>query len=153
VVVAIAALVVAASAFAYWTTTGAGGGPATVSSPQAVTLTAGTPSAQLYPGGQADVAVDVSNPNSIPVHLGSLSLDGASGTGGFDVDAGHSGCDPAVLSFTTQTNGGAGWTVPPKVAATNGLLALDLSSALAMSTAAAGACQGASLHLHLTVGS
>jgi hypothetical protein len=150
---ALAALALAASALAYWTTTGSGSSSATVTDAQAVTLTVGTPTAQLYPGAAADVAVDVSNPNPFPVRVMSLSLDAAGGTGGFDVDAGHAGCDPSVLSFTSQTNGAAGWTIPPKVGATNGVAAVDLSGALEMSTAAANACQGASFLVHLSVGS
>lgn len=149
---AVSALVLAGGAVAYWTTTGAGDTPAGVGATGAITLTAGTPAAQLYPGGAADVAVEISNPNAAAVRVVSLSLDSAAGTGGFEVDAGHSGCDPSVLSFTTQTNGGDGWTVPPKVGATDGMLAVDLPSALTMSTAAANACQGASFLVHLNVG-
>jgi hypothetical protein len=152
VVIGAVALIAAASALAYWTTIGAGGASGSAADAQPVTLTVGTPTAQLYPGGESDVAVDVSNPNAFTVHVGSLSLDTAEATGGFAVDAGHPGCDPAVLSFTAQTNGGAGWSVPPKVGATPGLLAVDLSDALAMDASAASACQGASFVVHLDVG-
>lgn len=147
-----AVLVAAATALAYWTTIGSGAASGAAANTQAVTLTVGIPTAQLYPGAQADMAVDVSNPNPVPVHLGALSLDTGSGTGGFDVDAGHSGCDLSVLSFTTQTNGAAGWSVPAKVGATNGVLTLDLSDAVVMGAGAADACQGASFHVHLNVG-
>jgi hypothetical protein len=151
VVVAVA-LVAAASALAYWTTAGSGAASGAAANAQAVTLSAGTPTAQLYPGGQADVAVDISNPNPFPVPLGSLTLNTGSGTGGFDVDAGHTGCDLSVLSFTTQTNGGAGWSLPARVGATNGVLVLDLSAAVAMGAGAADACQGASFRVHLNAG-
>jgi hypothetical protein len=150
VTIALAALVLSAAAFAYWTTTGAGAASATGAGPLAVTLSVGVPSAELYPGGAADVAVHVSNPNVFAVRLVSVSLDSGHGTGGFDVDAGHPGCDPSVLSFTTQTDG---WTVPPRVGAANGSLALDLPGALAMGASAADACQGASFVVHLNVGS
>jgi hypothetical protein len=153
VTLALTALVLAASALAYWTTTGSGATSTSVPAAQAVTLTPGTATAQLYPGGTSDVAVDVTNPNTTAVRVVSLSLDTAAGTGGFDVDGGHAGCDPAVVSFTTQTNGAAGWTIPAKVGATAGVAALDLSGALAMSSNAANACQGASFLVHLSVGS
>lgn len=152
VAVGATALIVAASAIAYWTTVGSGAAAGSAADAQSVTLTAGTPTAELYPGGHADVAVAVSNPNPFPVHLGSLSLDTGQGTGGFDVDAGHQGCDPAVLGFTTQTNSGAGWSVPPKVGAVAGVLAVDLPNAVAMGASAANACQGASFAVHLAVG-
>jgi len=149
----VASLVLVAAALAYWTTTGSGTAPGTTPTVQALTLSAATPSAELHPGGTSDVAVSVSNPNPLPVRLVSLSLDTAQAIGGFGIDAGHSGCDLATLGFTTQTNGGAGWTVPPKVGATNGTLAVDLTGALSMSMTASDACQGASFIVHLTAGS
>jgi hypothetical protein len=56
------------------------------------------------------------------------------------------------LSFATQTDGGAGWTVPGKVGNTNGTLAVSLTNALAMSLGAANACQGATTTVYLTAG-
>jgi hypothetical protein len=94
----------------------------------------------------------VANPNRSPVRIGSLSLNTSQGTGGFAVDAGHAGCSVAVLSFTTQTNLGTGWTVPGKVGAVNGSLSITLTAALAMSTAAANACQGATFTVFLAAG-
>jgi hypothetical protein len=145
-------LVGAGAATAYWTGIGSGSGSAATPTILAVTLTAGSPSAELYPGGTADVAITVSNPNAIALRLGSLSLDTGQGTGGFGVDGAHTGCDLSTLSFTTQSNAGAGWTIPPKVGATNGTLALDLPSAMGMGATAANACQGASFVAHLIVG-
>jgi hypothetical protein len=153
VALAVTALVVTASALAYWTTIGLGAAPTAAADAQALTLGAATPSGQLYPGASADVAVDVFNPNASAVHLGSLSLDSAHGTAGFEVDAGHAGCDPSLLSFTTQTNGAAGWSVPAKVGTTNGVLNVDLSNAMAMGASASNACQGASFLVHLNIGS
>lgn len=88
------------------------------------------------------------------MHINSLSLDPSAGTGGFDVDSGHSACDLSALSTTPQTNGGAGWTVPPRAAGTGGVpvdgtLAIDLTDALAMSTGASNACQSATFTVHL----
>ena len=64
------------------------------------------------------------------------------------MDGGHSGCGLAPLSFTTQTNGGAGWTVPG-----SGSLPVTLTDALSMGTGAANACQGATFTVYLTVAS
>ena len=58
--------------------------------------------------------------------------------------AAHSGCVLATLSFTTQTNGGAGWTVAGGQA-----LAVTLANALSMTTCAANACQGATFTVYL----
>jgi hypothetical protein len=140
---------VAGVTYAYWSGAGGGAGSGTTGTTVAVTLSPGTPVADLYPGGRANVAVTASNPNTSPVQIGSLELDPGQGTGGFAVDAGHTGCALAALSFTTQTNGGAGWNVPAKVGAVNGTLSITLSNALAMAAAAANACQGASISIYL----
>lgn len=152
VAVVVGTMIAAASALAYWTTAGTGTGAGTTASVQTITLSPGTPTAGLYPGGQSDVALTVDNPNAVSLKIGSLSLSTAQGTGGFAVDSGHATCSTAALSFTTQTNGGAGWSVPPKVGSTDGSLSIDLGSAVAMSTSAGGACQGASFTVYLTAG-
>jgi len=136
-------------AYAHWSASGSGAGSGTTGTNLAVTLSPGTPAANLYPGGSADVVLSVSNSNPSPVYIGSLALDTSQGTGGYDVDAGHPGCVVTTLSFTTQTNGGAGWTVPAKVGAVNGALPVTLSDALAMGADAANACQGASSTVYL----
>jgi hypothetical protein len=136
-------------AWAYLASTGSGSQSGSVSATvRPVTLSVGTPSAHLYPGGTADVALRASNPNSASVHLGSLALDTSQGTGGFAVDPAHSACSVSALQFTTQSNGGSGWTVPA-----GGNLAIDLTGAISMSSAAANACQGASFTVYLKGGS
>jgi hypothetical protein len=139
---------VAGAAFAYWATSGSGSAAATTSGTAALTLSPGTPTAELYPGGQAAVVTTVANSNVAAVRIGSLALDPTQGTGGFTVDAAHPGCAVSTLGFTTQTNGGMGWTVPG-----NGSLPLTLAGALSMSTSAANACQGATFTVYLKVAS
>jgi hypothetical protein len=75
------------------------------------------------------------------------SLDTTQGTAGFAVDGAHAGCGLASLTFTTQTNGGAGWTIPA-----GGSSALSLANSLSMNANAANACQGASFTVYLKVG-
>jgi hypothetical protein len=157
VVALLVALAVAAGAAAYFTSTGSGSGSASVGSTQAVTITAGTPTSALYPGGSADVAATISNPNSTAVHLHSLALDTSQGGGtGFDVDTTHknAGCTvaAAALGYTTQTNGGGDFVVPAKVGNTNGSLPVDLANAISMGAGAANACQGATFTVYLKVG-
>lgn len=148
----ILALLAGGAAFAYWSGSGSGAGSATAGTNVAVTLSPGAPSADLRPGGAANVLLSVANPNTSPVSIGSLALDTGQGTGGFAVDGAHSGCDVSTLSFTTQTNGGAGWTVPAKVGAVDGTLAITLASALAMHASSADACQGATFTVYLAAG-
>ena len=142
------AVLATGTASAYWRASGTGTGSGAASTTLAVDLTPATPSGALYPGGQTAVALTVTNANLFAVRLSSLALDTARGTGGFAVDAGHSACATATLSYTTQTNG-TGWTVPAKVGITNGVLPITLTNALAMSVSAANACQGASLTVYL----
>ncbi len=94
------------------------------------------------------MVLTVTNPNAAQIRVGSLALDTSQGTGGFAVDGAHSACGLATLSFTTQTNGGAGWTVPG-----SGALPVTLTNALSMGNGAANACQGAAFTVYLKVAS
>lgn len=147
VVAAVAALAVTGAAAAHWTGSGGGAGAASSGATQPVTLSPATPVAQLYPGGRSSVRLTVTNPNPAPVRVDALGLDATQGTGGFAVDAGHAQCGLSSLSITTDTNGGAGWTIPG-----GGAVTLTLADALAMHPSAANACQGATFTVHLRVG-
>ena len=134
---------------AYWTTAGSGSASASVTNPDPVTLAPGSATGFLYPGTSADVSLTIANPNPFSVNVPSLVLDAGQGPGGFGVDSGHSGCGLSALSYTTQTNGGAGWTVPANATS----WPLDLANAVSLSTAAATDCQGATFNVFLAVGS
>ena len=64
--------------------------------------------------------------------------------GGFVVDAGHVFCLPAVLGFTTQTNGGVGWTISATSTAP-----LHLNNAVTMAIGGPNACQDADFGVYL----
>lgn len=151
-VAATIAVGISAGAFGYWKAAGSGSATTVLESPDQLTLGPATPQAQLTPGGDAGVAAIATNTNPYFVEIDSLVLDTAAGTGGFDVDAGHSGCGLSVLHLAPQDNGGSGWRAPPRVAATDGTLTIDLSGALTMDADAANACQGASFTIHLKAG-
>jgi hypothetical protein len=137
-------------ALGYWS---GGASTATTSvklaQPLAVVLSPGVAGADLSPGVSGDVSMVVSNPNPNVVHVGSFVADGGSA---ITVDGAHGGCDVSALTFTTQTNGGVGWSVPPALGASDGTLTVDLVGSLAMSAAAANACQGAQFVVPLDVG-
>jgi hypothetical protein len=149
---AAASLAFAGIAAAHWSGTGSGSATGTTQTPLAITLSPAAPASTLYPGGTAAVALTATNPNDFAIRIGALSLDTTQGAGGFAVDGGHAACDLGALSFTTQTNGGSGWTVPAKVGGVNGSLAVTLAGSLAMSPTAANACQGASFTVYLVAG-
>ena len=140
------------AAVAFWSSSGSGPGTAATGTALPLAVTAGAATAGLHPGGTSAVALVLSNPNTFPAQVPSLVLDTTQGTAGFAVDAAHSGCALGTLSFTTQTNGGAGWSLPPRVGAVNGSLAITLTNALAMSTGAVNACQGATFTIYLVAG-
>jgi hypothetical protein len=151
-VFALVVLPVGGIALAYWGGTGGGTGTAATGEVVPVSLSVGTPPANLRPGATSHVVLTATNTNTSPVRINSLSLDTARGTGGFAVDAGHSGCNVDSLSFPTQTNGGTGWTIPARVGLVNGTLGITLSNAVGMSTSAANACQGATFTVYLVAG-
>jgi hypothetical protein len=136
-------------AYAYWSAGGAGTGFGANGTTTPLTLSAGTPTGTLLPGGQTSVLLNLTNPNTARVRVSSLALDTTQGTNGFSVDAAHSGCTLSTLSFATQTNAGAGWTVDGKVGTTNGTLSVTLTNALSMSLSAVNACQGATFTVYL----
>lgn len=142
--VAVAAAVVSGGALAFWSASGGGSGSGSAGTPDPVTITPGVPTQLLYPGGSADVALSMANGNPSAVFIGSLELDTAQGAGGFAVDSGHSGCDVGALSYATQSNGGAGWSVPA-----SSTLDLDLAGAVTLGTGALSACQGATFTVYL----
>jgi hypothetical protein len=147
-VVVVLVLLVSGVAAAYWRATGAGSAAAATGTTSALTLSPGSPSAPLYPGGQASMTLTVANPNAATVSIGSLALDTTQGASGFAVDGAHAGCALSALSFTAQTNGGAGWTVPA-----SSTISVTLTHALSMAANAANACQGAAFTVYLRVAS
>ena len=134
-----------AAASAFWSGRGIGVGLARTGTTQAVTLSPGTADSQLYPGAQTSVRVNVTNPNAASLRIGALALDTSQGSAGFAVDAGHSGCNLSSLSFTTQTNGGAGFSLSAE-----GATPIVLPASLSMSASASNACQGASFTVYLS---
>lgn len=152
VVAAVIAVGLAATAVAFWGGAVGGSVQTEIADPRPLVLGPGSPSAQLYPGGAASVAVIAANPNAYSVHVGSMTLDTSAGTGGFDVDPEHGGCDVSALGFAPQDHGGIGWSVPPRSGGIDGALPIDMTGALTMGADAANACQGAVFTVHLVAG-
>ena len=81
-----ASLVVAAAAFAYWTTSGTGGGTSTAGDDQGVTV-AGDPDNGIYPGGDVDVKTTITNSSTTQSqHVNNLHVFVKSDTAGCDSD-------------------------------------------------------------------
>ncbi len=134
----------AAAAFAWWLGSGSGSGDAATDGTVPVTLTPGTPEADLGPGGSADVTLEVFNDQEPDVKLAGLVLDSDEGDGGIGVDAGHPDCPGSAVSYATQDNDGNGWDLDG-----GQTLPIVLPDALTMASDAPNACQGATFEVYL----
>jgi hypothetical protein len=130
------------TAWAYFTSSGLGSGQGSTGTMSTVTLnaTAGSPSTPLYPGGTADVSLELNNPNAYAVTLRSVT-----GNGTVTPDAGHTGCTTTGVTFTPQT--GLTTTIPANA---NGDR-IDLTGAVTMGTSSSNGCQGATFSIPVTI--
>jgi hypothetical protein len=129
-------------AYAYFTASASahGTGQASTGTMATVTLaaTAGTPSSTLLPNGlSANVSLEVTNPNSYPVTLYSVT---GSGT-----ITGSGSCSPGgTVIFANQT----GLSVPIAASTTT---QVQLTNAASMTTGAPSGCQGATFSIPVTI--
>ena len=126
-------LLAAGVAFAAWNASGTGSGYAKATTAQVLTTSdvAATTTAQLFPGGTADVKIKISNPNPYPVRITSIT-----GNGAITSDKGAA-CDASTgVTFTNQT----GLTLDLAAGATG---TLTVPSSVSMTNASDNSCQGA----------
>lgn len=128
-------------AYAYWSSEGAAASSAgtatlTITAPA---LSGETPNSTLYPGGSADVIVKLSNPNSFPVQIVSITATG-------DAQA-HNGCSPTGVHFVPPVD----FSAPQFSLAANQSTVLHLAGAMSMTTDSASTCQGQTFSLPVTV--
>jgi len=118
-------------AFAAWTSGGTGSGSAQATSAVALTTTAATTSAQLFPGGSGDLKITVKNDNGYPVRVTDVV-----GSSAITSDKG-SACDASTgVTFTDQH------TQALDIAA-NSSATFTLAGVTHMSNASDNSCQGA----------
>ena len=126
-------------AFAAWTANGTGSGYAQAKTAQALTtvdVSANT-TAQLYPGGNGDVILRISNPNPYGVDVTSISGNGA-------IVSGIPACDASNgVSYTNQSGT---WHV--NAASTTDV---TLPNAAHMSNASVDVCQGATFTIPVSL--
>lgn len=130
-------VVLAGSAFAYFTSTGAGTGSGTTGTNSAVVLH-GTVVDTLYPGTSSTVSFTVDNPSPGHQYVNVITL------GSVTTDAAHSAC--AVADFTMPAV-----TAAQDVAAGNGI-AITATGTITMANTSVSqdACRNAPLTLNLT---
>lgn len=133
-------LLAAGVAFAAWNASGTGSGYAKATTAQVLTTSdvAATTTAQLYPGGTADVKIKINNPNPYPVRVTTIN-----GSGAITSDKGAA-CDASTgVTYTDQTG--------TFDVAANSNASFTLVGSVAMSNASDNACQGAVFTVPVTL--
>jgi hypothetical protein len=132
--------------YAAWTSSGGGTGFAKAASAQNLTTASvtGTTSATLYPGATGDLVVNVTNPNSYPIKVTSVT-----GNGTITADSSHSTCGqdashPTGVTYTDQT--GLTIAVPA-----NSSSQVTLSGSVKMTNASDNSCQGATFSVPVSM--
>lgn len=133
-------LLASSVAFAAWTATSTGSGYAQSQTLSGLTTSVTVATAQLHPGGQADVFITLNNSNNYP-----LTVTNINGTGLVTITSGNATCDNPAAPYTGNgvswvSNKVGTWTVPA-----TGTLAVTLTNAVAMTnnaTTANNSCQG-----------
>ena len=129
------------TAYASFTSSGSGSGNATTGNLQSVAIEASaTPTSTLLPGGKADLALTVANPNGFPVTITAVSA----GTGPVTV-TGAVGCSATDADVSVTAKAGLSTTLTP------GTNTVDIATGAAMGTGSASACQHATFHIPVTL--
>ena len=139
--ITLAVLVAAGLAYAAWTANGTGSGYAKATNAEALTTVDVSAQAapELYPGGQGDVVVRISNPNDYPVEV-----DDITGNGAITSSGGTGTCSTHGVTFADQTN--QNLDVPA-----NGETQVTLNNAASMSNASENGCQGATFTIPVSL--
>jgi hypothetical protein len=115
-------------AYGLWSASGSGDGAGKAQTAQALTVTAGTARAQLYPGATGDAVFDVTNPNAYAVTVDSGTLSSVTATS-------DAGCGVDQFSLSAGT-------VASTAIAAGASATVTVAGALTMASTAPDACQG-----------
>ena len=137
VAVLVGVMLVGGAVFAAWLATGSGTGQATAGVAVDLVVSPATPDDLLYPGGSADVGLEITNPNPYPVLVTSIVGDGS-------ITSGVPACDDPGngVGFADQTglwDVDAGQTVQ-----------IHLSGAASMALTSPEECQGENFSIPVT---
>lgn len=126
-------------AAALWSASGSGSGQAKALSAQALTVTAATGAADLYPGFTAgDVFFTITNPNPYPVTFTSM-------TAGAITSSNPAGCPATNVTVANAT----GLSLAAGTSSTSGTQ--SIVDVVTMAAAAPDGCQGATFTISLTL--
>jgi hypothetical protein len=132
---------VAGMVYAAWTSSGTGSAYAKAGSAQALTTVdvSASTTASLYPGADGNVLIKVSNPNSYPVRVTTVT-----GTGAITADSGHASCVATGVTFVNQT----GQTIDVPA---SGTTQATLTNAAHMANTSDNGCQGATFTIPVSL--
>lgn len=141
----VAALVVAAAAYAYWTANGTGSGTASVGTDSGVTIENVSISGNLYPGHDLTVNGDVLNNSAdSPVQVDKVVADTSTANpSGVSVDSSHADCNTSDFTFDDVS---VAQEIPE-----SGTQGFSGTLHMADTGSNQDACKGATLTLHLKV--
>lgn len=143
------ALAVVGFVYAAWTTNGSGSGYAKAQSarPLATIDVSASTITSLFPGGNGDLLLKISNPNDYPVKVTAV----AGGSGSISVDAGHSTCAASNVSLNATLATTVTLADPILVGANSESAERTLRGVVSMIPDAANACQGAVFSIPLSL--
>jgi hypothetical protein len=128
--------------YAAWTTSGSGSAYAKAGSAQALSTidVSASTTASLYPSADGNVLLKVSNPNTYPVRVTSVT-----GSGSITADAGHAAaCVTSGVTFINQT----AQTIDVPA---SGSTQVTLTNAAHMTNASDNGCQGATFTIPVSL--
>jgi hypothetical protein len=137
-------------AFAAWTATGTGAAGAKATAFQALTVSAGTTTAQLYPGSSGDAVVSVTNPNPFPVKITQVAQDVSAGKF-VSSDQGANCTDAAASTHPTGVSLTSATGAPLATIAANSTSSFTLTGKVAMANTSDTLCQGATFSIPVAV--
>lgn len=138
----IAAMVVGGVAVAAWLSSGTGPARGQAITASALTVTARSGPADLYPGATGAVYFTVNNPNAYAVTLSTVAYGAISG--------GSAGCVPTDVTNIVKA-AAAPTSITPLVVPAGASVNSSIAGALTMPTTAANGCQGATFDIQITV--
>ena len=137
-VAVVAVAVTGAFASAAWLSSGSGNGAAKADTQKGIVVTAGTPTAQLFPGAKGDLKVDVKNNNPYPIKVTTIDGDGT-------ITSSDATCTASTgVTYTNQSN--VGTTI-----AAGATESITLQDSVAMDNSSDNACQGATFTVPVKV--
>jgi len=150
VATALSVLMGAGVAFAAWTANGTGAAGAKATSFLALTVSAGTTTAQLYPGGSGDAVVSVTNPNPFAVKITQVAQDVSAGKF-VSSDQGANCTDAAASTHPTGVSLTSATGSPLATIAANSTSSFTLTGKVTMGNTSDTLCQNATFSIPVTV--